>query len=43
MAAVLEFLSPKILELAGNAEQDNKKIRIIPRHLQAEKLAYNHI
>lgn len=34
LGAVLEYLAAEILELAGNAAKENKKTRIIPRHIQ---------
>uniref|UniRef100_A0A673HKI4 Histone H2A n=1 Tax=Sinocyclocheilus rhinocerous TaxID=307959 RepID=A0A673HKI4_9TELE len=41
LAAVLEYLTAEILELAGNAARDNKKTRIIPHHQGWELAVHN--
>ena len=33
LAGVLEYMAAEVLELAGNAARDNKKSRIVPRHI----------
>jgi histone H2A len=33
LATVLEYLAAEVIELDGNAAKENKKSRIIPRHL----------
>ena len=33
MAAIIEYLTVELVESAGNAARDNKKTRILPRHI----------
>ena len=33
LSAVMEYMAAEVLELSGNAARDNKKARIIPRHI----------
>jgi len=34
VTAVVEYITAEILELAGNAAKDHRKLRILPRHVQ---------
>ena len=33
LAAVMEYLTAEVLEIAGNVARENNKTRIIPRHI----------